>query len=74
MSEMIERGQAALIAKFGRTGAWDVEMLAVMTQTVIEAMREPTGEQRAAVRAIPTGNWEIARDYWRTMIDAALKE
>lgn len=72
MSEMVERVARAIEAK--SNFAISQHHAKALARAVIEAMREPTGEQRAAVRAIPTGNWEIARDYWRTMIDAALKE
>lgn len=53
LSESAQRGQFALIQKFGRTGAWDAFILGEMARVVIAAIREPTEAMLRAAIAEP---------------------
>ena len=65
MSQVIDLCQKALIAKFGRSGIWDTEMLAVMAWTVIEALRDNAGELSAVLL-----DYDEERDGYLTHADA----
>lgn len=74
MSEMIDRGAAAILAKvplgYGMTKAEAAEY----TRAVIESLREPTAAMLAADEVHPSCHMCGGHlDGWRLMIDEALK-